>query len=178
MFDKATDVIKQGGRRRGANMAILSVDHADAIAFILCKTRPGFLENFNISVSATDAFMEAVEHGGEHAFVNPRTGEATERRPAREVFDLICSAAWQCGDPGLVFMDEVNRHNPLRDAARIEADEPLRRTAAPPVRVVQPRQHQPHALHQGNRRFPDERLFRRAWSGRQAAFAGSRRRSA
>jgi len=124
VFDKATDVIKQGGRRRGANMAILSVDHADAMAFILCKTRPGFLENFNISVSASDAFMEAVEQGGEHAFVNPRTGEATERRPAREVFDLICSAAWQCGDPGLVFIDEINRHNPLRDAALIEATNP------------------------------------------------------
>ena len=69
-------------------MAILSVDHADAMDFILCKTRPKFLENFNISVSITDAFMQAVESGGEHAFINPRTGEATDRRPAREVFDL------------------------------------------------------------------------------------------
>ena len=124
VFDKATDVIKQGGRRRGANMAILSVDHADAMDFILCKTRPGFLENFNISVSVTDAFMQAVESGGEHAFINPRTGEATDRRPAREVFDLICSAAWQCGDPGLVFMDEINRRNPLIEVARIEATNP------------------------------------------------------
>jgi ribonucleoside-diphosphate reductase alpha chain len=124
VFDKATDVIKQGGRRRGANMAILSVDHADAMDFILCKTRPKFLENFNISVSITDAFMQAVESGGEHAFINPRTGEATDRRPAREVFDLICSAAWQCGDPGLVFMDEVNRCNPLVEVARIEATNP------------------------------------------------------
>ena len=124
VFDKATDVIKQGGRRRGANMAILSVDHADAMDFILCKTRPNFLENFNISVSVTDAFMQAVESGGEHAFINPRTGEATDRRPAREVFDLICSAAWQCGDPGLVFMDEINRRNPLVDVARIEATNP------------------------------------------------------
>ena len=124
VFDKATNVIKQGGRRRGANMAILSVDHADAMDFILCKTRPGFLENFNISVSVTDAFMQAVESGGEHAFINPRTGEATDRRPAREVFDLICSAAWQCGDPGLVFMDEVNRCNPLIEVARIEATNP------------------------------------------------------
>ena len=124
VFDKATDVIKQGGRRRGANMAILSVDHADAMDFILCKTRPNFLENFNISVSITDAFMRAVESGGEHAFINPRTGEATDRRPAREVFDLICSAAWQCGDPGLVFMDEINRRNPLVEVARIEATNP------------------------------------------------------
>jgi len=124
VFDKATDVIKQGGRRRGANMAILSVDHADAMDFILCKTRPGFLENFNISVSVNDAFMRAVESGGEHVFINPRTGEATDRRPAREVFDLICSAAWQCGDPGLVFMDEINRRNPLVEVARIEATNP------------------------------------------------------
>jgi ribonucleoside-diphosphate reductase alpha chain len=124
VFDKATDVIKQGGRRRGANMAILSVDHADAIDFILCKTRPNFLENFNISVSVTDAFMRAVASGGEHVFINPRTGAATGRRPAREVFDLICSAAWQCGDPGLVFMDEINRRNPLVEVARIEATNP------------------------------------------------------
>src|SRR5208337_1768513 len=92
--------------------------------FILCKTRPKFLENFNISVSVTDAFMRAVAAGGEHAFINPRTGEATDRRPAREVFDLICSAAWQCGDPGLVFIDEVNRRNPLAEVARIEATNP------------------------------------------------------
>ena len=149
VFDKATDVIKQGGRRRGANMAILSVDHADAMDFILCKTRPGFLENFNISVSVTDAFMEAVESGGEHAFINPRTGEATDRRPAREVFDLICSAAWQCGDPGLVFMDEINRRNPLVEVAPHRGDESLRRAAAAAVRVLQPRQHQPHALREG-----------------------------
>jgi ribonucleoside-diphosphate reductase alpha chain len=124
VFDKATDVIKQGGRRRGANMAILSVDHADAMDFILCKTRPKFLENFNISVSVTDAFMQGVVSGGEHVFINPRTGEATDRRPAREVFDLICSAAWQCGDPGLIFIDEVNRRNPLAEVARIEATNP------------------------------------------------------
>ena len=124
VFDKATNVIKQGGRRRGANMAILSIDHADAMDFILCKTRPRFLENFNISVSVTDVFMQAVESGGEHVFINPRTGEATDRRPAREVFDLICSAAWQCGDPGLVFMDEINRCNPLVELARIEATNP------------------------------------------------------
>ena len=124
VFDKATDVIKQGGRRRGANMAILSVDHADAVEFILSKTRPGYLRNFNISVAVTDRFMEAVETGGEHSLLNPRTGEPTERRSARDVFDLICAAAWQCGDPGLVFIDEVNRHNPLIEVAPIEATNP------------------------------------------------------
>ncbi|MFH1602426.1 MAG: ribonucleotide reductase N-terminal alpha domain-containing protein, partial [Pseudomonadota bacterium] len=74
VFDKATDVIKQGGRRRGANMAILNVDHADAVEFILCKTRSGYLQNFNLSVAVSDRFMDAVEKGGDHAFVNPRTG--------------------------------------------------------------------------------------------------------
>jgi ribonucleoside-diphosphate reductase alpha chain len=124
VFDKATDVIKQGGRRRGANMAILNVEHADAVDFILCKTRPRYLENFNISVAVTDPFMEAVESGGMHVFRNPRSGKETARRPAREVFDLICSAAWQCGDPGLVFIDEINRRNPLIDVARIAATNP------------------------------------------------------
>ena len=124
VFDKATEVIKQGGRRRGANMAILDVNHPDVMEFILCKTRPGFLENFNISVAVDDRFMEAVVAGREHVFINPRSGRETGRKPARDVFDLICSAAWQCGDPGLVFMDEVNRHNPLIEVAPIEATNP------------------------------------------------------
>jgi len=124
VFDKATEVIKQGGRRRGANMAILDVNHPDILEFILCKTRPGFLENFNISVAVDDRFMEAVIEGREHVFINPRSGVETGRKPARDVFDLICSAAWQCGDPGLVFIDEVNRHNPLIQVAAIEATNP------------------------------------------------------
>jgi len=124
VFDKATDVIKQGGRRRGANMAILSVDHADAIEFILSKTRPGYLQNFNISVAVSDRFMRAVEEGHTHEFVNPRTGAVADRRPARDVFDLICAAAWRCGDPGLVFLDEINRRNPLIQVGRIEATNP------------------------------------------------------
>lgn len=124
VFDKATDVIKQGGRRRGANMAMLHIGHSDALEFILAKTRPGHLENFNVSVAVDDAFMRAVAQDGTHRFVNPRSGETTSERPAREVFDLICSAAWQCGDPGLVFIDEVNRRNPLMSVAPIEATNP------------------------------------------------------
>ena len=124
VFDRATDVIKQGGRRRGANMAILNVDHADAVEFILCKTRSGYLQNFNLSVAVSDRFMDAVETGGEHVFVNPRTGGEAERCPARDVFALICSAAWQCGDPGLIFLDEVNRRNALLGVGRIEATNP------------------------------------------------------
>ena len=124
VFDKATDVIKQGGRRRGANMAILKADHPDLVEFVLSKTRSGYLQNFNISVAVTDAFMEAVENGGEHALVNARTGETVERKPARDILNMICAAAWQCGDPGLVFMDAVNRGNPLASVAPIEATNP------------------------------------------------------
>ena len=124
VFDKATDVIRQGGRRRGANMAILNAGHADALDFILCKTRPGFLTNFNISVAVTDRFMQAVREGGMHEFANPRNGRVIERRPAREVFELICSSAWQCGDPGMVFIDTINAANPLREVALIEATNP------------------------------------------------------
>jgi len=124
VFDKATDVIKQGGRRRGANMAILKADHPDLVEFVLGKTRSGYLQNFNISVAVTDAFMEAVENGGEHALVNPRTGETVERKPARDILNMICAAAWQCGDPGLVFIDAINRANPLASVAPIEATNP------------------------------------------------------
>ena len=124
VFDKATDVIKQGGRRRGANMAILNVDHADLMEFVMSKTRPAYLQNFNISVAVTDRFMAAVGAGDEHEFLSPHNGEVVDRRSARDVFDMICSAAWQCGDPGLVFIDEINRHNPLIDVAPIEATNP------------------------------------------------------
>jgi ribonucleoside-diphosphate reductase alpha chain len=124
VFDKATDVIRQGGRRRGANMAMLDVGHADALDFILCKTRPGFLTNFNISLAATDAFMRAVREDAPHEFRNPRTGRVVDRRPAREVFEMVCAAAWQCGDPGMVFIDTINAANPLRDVALIEATNP------------------------------------------------------
>ena len=124
IFDKATDVIKQGGRRRGANMAILNIRHADAMEFILAKTRPGYLENFNISVAVDDAFMQAVADDGEHVFYNVRTNRPAARRPAREVFELICSAAWQCGDPGMIFLDEINRHNPLAAVATVTSTNP------------------------------------------------------
>ena len=124
IFDKATEVIKQGGRRRGANMAIMDVAHADCMDFILAKTRTDALRNFNISVAVTDCFMHAVAKNEAHRFINPHNGREAGRRPAREVFDLICSAAWQCGDPGLIFIDEINRHNPLSEVARIEATNP------------------------------------------------------
>ena len=124
VFDKTTDVIKQGGMRRGANMAILNVNHPDIMRFITIKREPGVLTNFNLSVGATDEFMQAVLSDGEYDLLNPHTGEAVERVRAREVFDLIVDMAWETGDPGLVFLDEINRYNPTPHLGRIESTNP------------------------------------------------------
>ena len=112
IFDAATEVIKAGGRRRGAMMAILRVDHPDVIEFITAKTRPGALTNFNISVTATDAFMQAVENNEDYTLINPRTKKPVKRLGARYVWDRLVDNAWRSGDPGIIFIDEVNRHNP------------------------------------------------------------------
>ncbi len=124
VFDTATDVIKQGGRRRGANMGILRVDHPDVLDFIEAKTRGDALANFNISVAVTDAFMEAVEGGADYPLINPRSGKEARRLSARHVFDLIATSAWKTGDPGLVFIDEVNRHNPTPRLGPMESTNP------------------------------------------------------
>ena len=124
IFDSATSVIKQGGRRRGANMAILRVDHPDVIEFATSKLEGGKLRNFNISVAATDAFMEAVKRNESYDVINPRTGKSVGRKSARHVFDIITMSAWQCGDPGMVFIDEVNRRNPTPQAGMIESTNP------------------------------------------------------
>jgi ribonucleoside-diphosphate reductase alpha chain len=112
IFDAATEVIKAGGRRRGAMMAILRVDHPDVIDFITAKTRPGALTNFNISVTATDAFVQAVENNEDYTLINPRTKKPVKRLGARYVWDRLVDNAWRSGDPGIIFIDEVNRHNP------------------------------------------------------------------
>lgn len=124
VFDVATDVIKQGGKRRGANMGILRADHPDIIEFINAKKEEGQFRNFNISVAATDEFMEAAIAGKNYALVNPRTGQKVKEINARDVFDLIVHNAWKSGDPGLVFIDEINRHNPTPEAGEIESTNP------------------------------------------------------
>jgi ribonucleoside-diphosphate reductase alpha chain len=124
IFDCTTENIKQGGKRRGANMGILRVDHPDIMEFITAKYRPGRLENFNISVSVSDAFMRAVENRGAYDVVHPRTHEVVDRRSAPDVFDAIVQAAWRTADPGLIFLDTINRTNPTPHIGRIEATNP------------------------------------------------------
>ncbi|MCK4937083.1 MAG: adenosylcobalamin-dependent ribonucleoside-diphosphate reductase [Methanosarcinales archaeon] len=124
VFDAATQAIKQGGRRRGANMGILSVDHPDIVDFITAKHEPGLLTNFNLSVGVTDTFMDAVEAGQSFGLVNPRNGEVTEHRDAIEIFNLMAASAWKSGEPGLLFLDRINRDNPTPGLGTIEATNP------------------------------------------------------
>jgi len=124
LFDHATAVIRQGGRRRGANMAVLRVDHPDIESFINAKRTPGRLENFNLSVGVTDAFFKALDTRTPFPLRNPRTGRVTRTVDAQELFDAMAEAAWAVGDPGLLFLDEINRHNPTPELGRIETTNP------------------------------------------------------
>jgi ribonucleoside-diphosphate reductase alpha chain len=124
VFDEATEIIKQGGRRRGANMGILMVDHPDIVDFIRAKERGGFLTNFNISVNATDRFMESVKANGRYDLINPRTGKAVKTLGAKQVFDRAVKSAWKTGDPGFIFIDEINRYNPTPALGKIESTNP------------------------------------------------------
>ena len=124
VFDVATDVIKQGGTRRGANMAILNISHPDILEFITAKEDSRALTNFNLSVAVTDEFMKAVEKGTDYSLVNPRTGEVMDTRNAREVFGKIVNMAWKTGDPGIVFIDRINDKNPVPHLGRIESTNP------------------------------------------------------
>lgn len=124
IFDTATEHIKQGGRRRGANMAVLRVDHPDVLEFIEAKRAPRSFRNFNLSVGVTDRFMDAVDAGGTFALVHPSTGRETASVDARGLFRRIVDAAWETGDPGLVFLDEMNRRNPTPALGAFETTNP------------------------------------------------------
>jgi ribonucleoside-diphosphate reductase alpha chain len=124
IFDTATEHIKQGGRRRGANMAVLRVDHPDVLEFIDAKRDGQSFRNFNLSLGVTDDFMEAVNAGGTFALMHPSTGRATASVDARDVFQRIVTAAWETGDPGLVFLDEMNRRNPTPALGAFETTNP------------------------------------------------------
>jgi ribonucleoside-diphosphate reductase alpha chain len=124
VFDAATEEIKQGGRRRGANMGMLRIDHPDIVEFVTCKKDGKILQNFNISVSVTDSFMEAVKTNSQYSLINPRNNEETEKLDAKMVFDLIVENSWQNGDPGMVFIDRVNRSNPTPKLGEIESTNP------------------------------------------------------
>src|SRR3954467_12147891 len=124
LFDASTDVVKQGGTRRGANMGILRVDHPDIMEFITCKDDTSKITNFNISVAVTDAFMSAVEAGADYDLVHPKTGKVAGRLNAREVWNRIIHGAWKTGEPGVFFIDKANYYNPVPHLGAYEATNP------------------------------------------------------
>lgn len=124
IFNSATEQIKQGGRRRGANMGILRVDHPDILEFIKAKEQEGELNNFNLSVGLTEDFMHAVESNAEYDLVCPQSGDVCGRLRAREVFELLARKAWESGDPGIIFLDRINRDNPTPELGEIESTNP------------------------------------------------------
>ncbi len=124
VFDKTTEVMKQGGKRRGANMGILDVTHPDIMEFITAKNDETMLQNFNVSVGVTDSFMDAVRKNKNYALINPHIHKKTSELNAKKVFDVIVENAWKKGDPGIIFMDEINKYNPTPQLGRMTATNP------------------------------------------------------
>ena len=124
IYNTATEVIKQGGARRGANMGILRIDHPDILEFIKIKRSEGELTNFNISVAVTDAFMDALRNEEEYELINPRSKTIVSKLKAKVVFDAMVESAWETGDPGIVFIDRINRANPTPNIGNIESTNP------------------------------------------------------
>ena len=124
VFNAATEAVKQGGTRRGANMGILRVDHPDILEFITCKNDTSQITNFNLSVGVTEAFMRAAEEGTEYELINPATGALAGRLNARSVLERMVDSAWRTGEPGIVFLDRLNRDNPVPSMGEIESTNP------------------------------------------------------
>ncbi|HEA84177.1 MAG TPA: adenosylcobalamin-dependent ribonucleoside-diphosphate reductase, partial [Thermodesulfobacterium geofontis] len=124
VFDSATEAIKQGGKRRGANMGVLRVDHPDIEEFILAKKEKNILNNFNLSVAITDQFMEALEKKSKFPLINPRDKKVVKYVDPEKIFTLIAESAWECGDPGVIFIDTINKYNPTPHLGKIEATNP------------------------------------------------------
>ena len=124
VFDATTEVIKQGGKRRGANMGLLRIDHPDILDFLVCKEREGLLRNFNISVGLTDKFLKAVEKDKDFALTNPRTKKPEKSIKARALWNLLITMSWRNGEPGVIFLDKINEFNPTPELGEIESVNP------------------------------------------------------